>query len=149
MKFPTFRKPAGVVEEAIQDAMTRGDFDNLKNKGRPLKIEGDLARRDVMGGKLRRDAGFGAPWEDVGREIEVLTARAAEDFRRAVLLRESGLASPKADKTRVELQYQQNLTQIETQIRAINSLILKFNLLLPPLLPALYRRRITLEDLQH
>lgn len=127
--FGPFKKPLNAVEEEIEEAIARGDFDNLEGTGRPLKIWGDLADRATMSGKLRRDANFGAPWEDVGREIEVLTSRAAQDLRRALT---SGARTP----------------NLESQIREINSLILKHNLLLPSQLPTLYRVRLTLEELE-
>lgn len=127
--FGPWKKPLHAVEEEIEEAIARGDFDNLEGKGRPLKIWGDLSDRATMSTKLRRDANFGAPWEDVGREIEVLTERAARDLRRALA---SGAA----------------LGTLESQIREINSLILKHNLLLPPQLPALYRVRLTPEALE-
>ena len=151
MKIP-FRKVAaperkGVVEEQINDAIARGEFDNLRGKGKPLQLRGDLSKKDVMREKLRGDAGYGVPWEDVAREIETMTARAENELRRALEFRAAGLGSPKAEKTKIELDFRVHLGRVEEAIGTVNSLVLKHNLLLPSALPHLYRVRLSMESL--
>ena len=126
-------KRPGVVEEQIEAAMKRGDFNNLKGKGRPLNLRGDLADPKTMGQKLRGDAGFSVPWEDVGAEIDGLATRLAQTLRRAARLGEG------EEKRKV-------LSEAETLLRAANSRILHYNLIIPSQLPHLYRARLKLED---
>lgn len=151
MRIPFRKVPAperkGFVEEQINEAMARGEFQNLKGKGQPLQLRGDLSKKDEMRQKLRGDAGYGVPWEEVAREIEVMTRRAENELRRAVEFRAAGLSSPRSDRAKIEADFREHLKRVEEVIKAVNSLILKHNLLLPSLLPHLYRSRLQLEAL--
>ncbi len=151
VKIPFRKLPApqrtGHVEEQITEAMARGDFSNLKGRGKPLPPMRDLSKLDAMREKLRGDAGYGVPWEEVGREVEVLARRAEAELRRALEFRAAGLASSKADRAKIERDFSEHMARVEDAIRAVNSVVLKHNLLLPPALPHLYRARLTLEML--
>jgi len=137
----------GFVEEQINEAMARGEFQNLKGQGQSLQLRGDLSKKDEMRQKLRGDAGYGIPWEDVAREIETQTKRAGALLLRAVQFREAGLNSPKSDKAKIESDFRAHLDKVDEAIGGVNSLVLKHNLLLPSLLPHLYRSRLTFEAL--
>jgi len=137
----------GFVEEQVNEAIARGEFCNLKGKGEPLQLRGDLSKKDEMRQKLRGDAGYGIPWEEVAREIETQARRAENELARAVQFREAGLSSPKSDKAKIEEDFRGHLEKVDEAIRAVNSLVLKHNLLLPSLLPHLYRARLTREAL--
>ncbi len=151
MRIPFRKLPApkreGFVEEQINEAMARGDFQNLKGQGQPLQLRGDLSKKDEMRQKLRGDAGYGIPWEEVAREIEVMTRRAEGELKRAVEFRAAGLISPKADKAKIEGDFREHLGRVEAAIVAVNSLVLKHNLLLPTQLPHLYRSRLQINAL--
>jgi len=137
----------GFVEEQINEAMARGEFQNLDGQGQPLQLRGDLSKRDEMRQKLRGDAGYGIPWEEVAREIETQTKRAEALLLRAVQFREAGLASSKSDKAKIESDFRVHLGKVDEAIVGVNSLVLKHNLLLPSLLPHLYRARLTFDAL--
>lgn len=146
MKLP-FRIPdkpqrRGFVDEQIDEAIKRGEFDNLQGKGKPLNLAGDLSDKQLMRAKIRSDAGFSAPWEDVAREIETATARVESSARRAWEFRLAGLRSKKADRAKIESDFRAAQREIEAQVAAVNSLILKYNLLIPPQLPHLHRVRL-------
>jgi len=138
---------AGVVEEQIDDAMRRGDFDNLRGKGKPLNLSGDLSDKKAMRAKIRGDAGFSAPWEDVAREIEVATRRAESAARRAHEFYRAGLVSKKADQAKIEADFALARSGVDELIAQVNSLILKYNLLIPPILPHLHRVRLKSVDI--
>ncbi len=151
MRIP-FRKVAaperkGFVEEQINEAIARGEFQNLNGQGKPLQLRGDLSKKEVMREKLRGDAGYGVPWEEVGREIETMTRRAESELLRALEFRAAGLQSPKSDKAKIEGDFRVHLGRVEETIGAVNSLVLKHNLLLPQALPHLYRSRLKMEAL--
>lgn len=146
-KVPDSPERKGFVEEQISEAMARGEFQNLKGKGEPLRLRGDLSKMDEMRQKLRGDANYGVPWEEVGREIETMTRRAENELLRAVHFRETGLASPKADRTKIENDFREHLKRVDEAVKVVNSLVLKHNLLLPPQLPHLYRVRLRLRVL--
>ncbi len=146
-KMPDAPQRAGYVEEQINEAIARGEFNDLKGQGKPLTLRGDLTKVDEMRQKLRGDAGYGVPWEEVAREIEVMTRRAESELLRAIEFRAAGLASSKSDKGRIEADFRTHLGRVETAIGVVNSLVLKHNLLLPQILPHLYRRRLHMETL--
>lgn len=112
-----------------------------------MPLRGDLSKKDEMRQKLRGDAGYGIPWEEVAREIEVMTRRAEAELRRAVEFRAAGYSSPRADKTKIEADFGEHLKRVESAIGAVNSLVLKHNLLLPSQLPHLYRARLQMKAL--
>ncbi len=136
----------GFAEEQIDEAMKRGDFDNLRGQGQPLDLHGDLSDQKAMRAKIRADANFSAPWQDVAREIEVATARVHQSARRAHEFRLAGLRSKKADAPKIEADFVAARREVEVQIAGVNSLILKYNLLTPPLLPHLHRVRLKSAD---
>ena len=71
------KKPAHPALEAIEEAMKRGDFDNLPGRGKPLNLEPlDLNDPLGMATKIRKNANAGAPWEHLQWEIETGLARA-------------------------------------------------------------------------
>lgn len=137
---------AGAVEEQIEEAMQRGEFDNLRGKGKPLDLGADLSNKTAMRAKIRSDAGFSAPWEDVAREIEVATRRAESAARRAYEFYLAGLKSKKADPVKIEADFVLARRGVDEHIAQVNSLILKYNLLIPSLLPHLHRVRLQSRD---
>ncbi|RYG66686.1 DUF1992 domain-containing protein [bacterium] len=145
-KLPDKPQRHGFVEEQIDEAIKRGEFDNLQGKGKPLNLNGDLSDQKVMRTKLRHDAGFTAPWEETGREIEVATSRLMASARRAWDFRQAGLRSKKADPARIEAEFAHARSDIEAQLKAVNSLILTYNLLIPRSLPHLHRVRLKAEQ---
>lgn len=147
MKMPEGPQRKGHVEEQIDEAIKRGEFENLKGKGKPLKLWGDLTDRRVMREKLARDVGEGAPWEGVAAEIGYATRRVEAELKRALEFRRAGMASPRADKAKIENDFRAQLRALEVSIKSVNSLILKHNLLIPTALPKLHRVRLKLSDL--
>jgi len=151
-KYPPIRildKPQrrGAVDQQIDEAIARGEWNNLRGKGKPLDLNADLADRKAMRSKLRRDANFTTPWQDVGVEIEMLTRAAERELVRVLEFRRTGLASRKADPAKVGRDFERGLESVERAIAAVNSAILKHNLLIPVILPHLHRRRLKLEAL--
>ena len=151
MKLP-FRIPdkpqrSGLSDQQIDEAIQRGEFDNLRGKGKPLNLAGDLSDKNAMRTKIRHDNGFSAPWEEVGREIEAATRRVESAARLAWEFRLAGLRSKKSDPSRIEADFERACRDIEAQVGAVNSLILKHNLLFPPQLPHLHRVRLKVGDI--
>ena len=149
LPFQKVDKPrrTGVVEAQIDEAIERGEFDNLRGQGEPLDLSGDLSRENALRAKIRNDAGFSAPWQDVAREIEAATARAESAARRAQDFHNAGLRSKKANRDKIEADFLAARRGVDTEIARVNSLILKYNLLIPPLLPHLHRVRLKSEEL--
>ena len=147
MKLPDQPQRRGHAEEQIDEAIKRGEFDNLRGKGRPLQLWGDLTERRVMREKLAHDDRQSAPWEDVGRDIDALTRRVESEIKRALEFRRAGLGSKRADPAKIEADFRAQIRATAPQIQAINSQILRHNLLIPTAIPRLHRSRLKLSDL--
>ena len=148
MKVPDKPQWRGQTQEQIDEAIARGEFDNLKGKGQPLKLSGDLAQRRVMREKLARDNDqLSAPWDDAARAIDALTRRAENEIKRALEFRRAGLNSKRADPAKIEADFRAQIRATQSVIKAANSEILRHNLLIPPALPRLHRPRLKLSDL--
>lgn len=147
MKMPDKPRWRGQTQEQIDEAIARGEFENLKGKGQPLKLWGDLAQRRDMRRKLAQEDRQSAPWDDAGREIDALTRRAESEIKRALEFRRAGLISKKADPAKIEADFRAQIRATQSTIQAANSQILRHNLLIPPALPRLHRPRLKLSDL--
>lgn len=137
----------GQTQEQIDEAIARGEFENLKGKGQPLQLWGDLAKRRDMSQKLNQQDRQSAPWDDDAREVDALTRRAESEIKRALEFRRAGLVSRKADPAKIEADFRAQIRATQTTIKAANSQILRHNLLIPPALPQLHRPRLKLSDL--
>lgn len=64
------------VDEQINEAMERGDFDNLRGKGRPLPLEENLYAGDwELAFKMLKDNNFTLPWiDDRNRLLDQIAA---------------------------------------------------------------------------
>ncbi len=60
-----------IAEERIREAMERGDFDNLSNKGKPLNLEDDsLIPEDLrMAYRILKNTGYLPPELELKKEI--------------------------------------------------------------------------------
>jgi len=65
---------ASIAERRIEEAMARGEFDNLEGRGRPLVFEDDSMVPDDlrMAYKVMKNAGYLPP--EILEEKEILTA---------------------------------------------------------------------------
>jgi hypothetical protein len=131
--------------EVIRQLQERGEWDNVEGKGKPLNIQGDLSDLPTMSAKLRKDANFSTPWSDLKQEIEVGERRAQELVMQAHRRRTTALQSPKANIAAVETEWRRALEELDQRIAALNSLILKYNLIIPPQMPQLHRARLRRE----
>lgn len=141
-----------LAAQAIRELEARGEW-HLPGKGKPLRLIGDLSDRATMSAKVRGDAGFAAPWEDVAREIDLALRDARLQLKRAFHSREAALNGTSRKRqlnvAAMEADWQRASSLFEKQIGACNSLILKFNLLIPPQVPQLHRPRLRVESLLH
>lgn len=59
-----------VVDKRIQEAMERGDFDNLPGTGKPLNLRRNPYAGDwELAFKAMKEAGFAPEWISLGKEI--------------------------------------------------------------------------------
>ena len=128
------------VEQEIRDAMERGEFDNLPGKGKPQEFaqpHGDPSLE--MANKIVRDAGFAPAWLDLEKEIEHEQREAEASVLRSWRWRETNRGDAIEDPRWVEAEWRKARDLFEQRLRALNSKILNYNLLLPP--PLLHKQR--------
>ncbi len=137
-----------VVEEQIQEAIERGDFDNLPGKGKPLDIEDNPFARDMqMAYKLLKDNNFTLPWiEDRNRilkEIDKLRERNAHQFR---LFAPQIKAMARGGQTEIaKRRWTALLTQWQTAIEDLNKRITDVNRMLPTMDLEIYKLDLDVE----
>jgi hypothetical protein len=129
-----------LAAEAIRELTERGEWKELSGKGKPLKLVGDLADAPTMAGKLRKDANFSTPWNDLGQEIDHGFNEARQMIMRAHKF--YGVAQRDGLTAKAESEWRNALSNFEKQLAALNSKILKFNLIIPRQIPQLHRPRL-------
>lgn len=122
------------IDEQISEAMERGDFDNLRGKGRPLPVEENLFAGDwELAFKMLKDNNFTLPWiDDRNRLLEAINAlrqswRAqwqtiGPELQAMVRIGQHSLAQHRWNAV---------LTQWRAEIRAVNAQIETLNVNLP------------------
>ena len=128
------------VEMQIREAMERGDFDNLKGKGKPLDLTPRTADPALeMANKIVRDAGFAPAWLELEHEIDAEQKKAADALVRAWRWCEAARGDAIEDPLWLATEWRTAREAFETQLRQINDKILSLNLQLPE--PLLHRQR--------
>ncbi|XP_068228505.1 dnaJ homolog subfamily C member 28 isoform X2 [Palaemon carinicauda] len=120
-----------IVEDIIQEAIAKGDFDNLSNAGKPLKNQNHNPYVDTVTHKLNEvliNNGFAPEWVMLEKEIRDDRTRI-----RQALLKERGKLGrlPLTDED--EVKWQKSLEQLQELISEMNKRINKYNLIVPSL----------------
>lgn len=141
------RKWATVVEQQIEEAQARGDFDNLRGAGQPLRLDKNpFAGDKALAYSLLKNNDVAPPEIERGKEIDAELKRADELL--AVLRRQRDnprlkLGSAFASERRAyNVLRDKTETRYITALRGINSKILTLNIVAPA---ALHRRLIDID----
>ena len=134
-----------LIEEQIKDAERRGEFTNLRGRGKPLNVGDDSNDPAAMANRALRGAGFVPPAIDMGREIDEARIAAAQALdrirrRRAFLLQ--GGQPPEDDRARFNAARAKAIADHRARLKAINDRVLALTLSAPS---ALHRRTIPVE----
>ncbi|MBI5876826.1 MAG: DUF1992 domain-containing protein [Chloroflexi bacterium] len=128
------------VEMQIREAMERGDFDNLKGKGKPLDLTSRAADPALeMANKIVRDAGFAPAWLELEHEIDIEQKKAEDALMRTWRWCEAARGDAIEDPLWLAAEWRTARDAFEKQLRQINDRILSLNLQLPE--PLLHRQR--------
>lgn len=141
------RRRADLIEELLEDARARGEFDNLAGAGQPLDLRKDVYAGDkALAYSILKNNQMAPPEIERGKEIDAELARADELLAR--LRRQSDALTPRTGPRYAAERRAYNLLRDKTEIRyaetlrAINSKILSLNIVAPS---ALHRRTIDVE----
>ncbi|HYL36970.1 MAG TPA: DnaJ family domain-containing protein [Bryobacteraceae bacterium] len=124
-----------IADRKIREAMAEGSFDNLPDKGKPIRLESNPFEDPAlwMAHHLLRVNGFAPPWVEEARELEEAAVRLRTDLAEA-------LQRPAADHRAKERAVQ----QFRERGAELNRRILTYNLKSPSV--RFHRRPLDLES---
>ena len=116
------------VEKQIQDAMERGDFDNLKGQGKPLPKEKPFVDYDTLAQtRLYENAGFQSPidasHEEIERKLDDAILACERSWRQYTRVNKYGQATPNTER-----QWETAQKAFKDEIKQVNRLIRDHNL---------------------
>lgn len=136
------------IADAIREAVERGEFENLKGKGKPLRINADeMINPTMLANKLLKNADFPPPWATLDEDIKRDAERAEQEILRAYRSRQAALLQPRADAALIERRWQDAIDSLRQRVDQVNSKILKFNITIPPQMPGLHKPRLRVEQI--
>ncbi|XP_062278892.1 dnaJ homolog subfamily C member 28 [Scomber scombrus] len=119
-----------LVEDLIQESMSRGDFRNLSGAGKPLNKFEYNPYADPMTHNLNRiliDNGYQPPWVVTQRDIR----ESAAQIRKKLLEGRARLGDPMTP--REHSQWEQLCTSVEEELAKVNKIVDNYNLIVPML----------------
>ncbi|NWI71008.1 DJC28 protein, partial [Todus mexicanus] len=117
-----------LVEDLIQESMAKGDFDNLRGKGKPLQKFSHSPHIDPMTHNLNRiliDNGYQPEWILMQKEIR----ETIEQLRKSMVTSRSKLGEPMTPFR--QKQWNRICEQFIEDIRKLNRRVDSFNLVVP------------------
>lgn len=144
---PWMRKWRDYIEEQLAEARERGDFDNLKGQGQPLKLDKNVYAGDkALAYSLLKNNDMAPPEIERSKEIDAELARADAllatlRHRRDSLRLRLGTAFA-SDRRAYNLLRDKTEERYTQALRAINSNILSLNIIAPP---PLHRRTLDID----
>ncbi|XP_076031545.1 dnaJ homolog subfamily C member 28 [Oratosquilla oratoria] len=118
-----------VVEDLIQESMSRGDFDKLSLAGKPLQYQNHNPYVDVVTHKLNQvliDNGYAPEWVLLEKEIRV-----NKETIREMLEKERAKLGSYPLSSRDQARWEKNLQNIKEDIDSLNKKINHYNLVVP------------------
>ncbi|MCO6453444.1 MAG: DUF1992 domain-containing protein [Caldilineales bacterium] len=134
------------VEQLIQEAMQRGDFDNLPGAGKPLPNRRNpyLADDRQLAYDLVQNSGHTLPWIGDAQEIDSRTEAARQRLRQQHDSYRQQLAATPAQSASLTAAWEQNCQTFAQELSEINRLIDNYNLKAPS--PRLHKLRLILAE---
>jgi DnaJ homolog subfamily C member 28 len=144
-KSRTRRQWTDLVEQLLEEAHDRGDFDNLEGKGKPLALDQNPYAGDrALAYSLLKNNDFAPPEIERGKEIGGAIKQAEnllETLRRHQHTLLGRVTQPDARRA-FNVARDATLTRYEALLTEINSKILSLNIVAPT---PMHRRRLDIE----
>ncbi|XP_015760021.1 PREDICTED: dnaJ homolog subfamily C member 28-like [Acropora digitifera] len=117
-----------LVEDLIQEAMSKGEFKNLSGSGKPLKLEQELFVDSTTRrlNKVLIDSGFAPEWISLDKEIR----QDIYHLRESLLIARKKLG-PSPLAMQADNQWNHILREFENKLCFVNKKIDKFNMIVP------------------
>ena len=124
------------VEEQIQQAQERGEFDNLPGAGKPLDLDSNQFAGDkALAYSMLKQSGFAPPEIELAKEIrsesEQAEAKLAKLRHKGNSLRTRRIPPPAGEKRAFNVAVEKATADYDQLLRELNRKILTFNLLTP------------------
>lgn len=125
------------IEEAIQEAIERGEFDNLAGMGKPLNLddENSYAGEKAAGYRLLKNNGYAPPEIELLKEIRRERARMEQKLERlrarGNALRYRAVPPFESEKRAYNAALEKAITDYDAHLRELNRKILTLNLSVP------------------
>jgi DnaJ homolog subfamily C member 28 len=125
------------VEELIQSAQQRGEFDNLEGMGRPLNLDASNSAGDKsLAYSLLKSNGY-APVEvelanEIRRELERAEGRLVKVIHRGSVLRARRVQPFPSEKRAYNAAVETAVGEYDKALRDLNRKIMTLNLIAPP-----------------
>ena len=124
------------IEEQIQEAVARGEFDNLAGTGKPLNLDDDhLAGDKTSAYRLLKQNGYAPPEIELLKEIRRENERVEQQMKRLRSqsrdLRTRRVSPLPGEKRAYNESVEKAAAAYEEKLRALNRKILTFNLSVP------------------
>lgn len=125
------KKPSA-IEEIIQQAMRRGDFDNLPGKGKPLELDADEFTGDdwELAHHLLKENGFAPEFIEIRQAIEKDLEAARADLRRACDWRK-GAQDKGEPESYIQPEFERAQARYREAVADLNKRIRDYNLIIP------------------
>ncbi len=127
------KKWSSLAEQRIQEAMARGDFDNLPGKGKPLSLSWNPFADPTLEAawKLLQNAGYSLDWIEEDKEIRAELQRAREELRRVWSLYVQWVREEPKDAKGAEISWKEAKEAFRTTVAELNKRIDVLNLKVP------------------
>ncbi|HVU13704.1 MAG TPA: DUF1992 domain-containing protein [Phototrophicaceae bacterium] len=124
------------IDEQIQDAMRKGQFDNLPGAGKPLKLDNDAHTPEHlrMAHKLLKDNDLAPDWMTQGQEIDAAREHLIVSIRRAAREHQGALNDADrtgGDRAPLEQRWRAAVESLRAAAKKHNSQVLSYNLKVP------------------
>ena len=125
------------IEEIIQEATERGEFDNLAGIGKPLNLDDEnlYAGEKAAGYRLLKNNGYAPPEIELLKEIRRERARMEQKLERlrsrGETLRHRAVPPFESEKRAYNAALEKAIADYETNLRELNRNILALNLSVP------------------
>ncbi|MEM7334574.1 MAG: DUF1992 domain-containing protein [Chloroflexota bacterium] len=125
VKNKVFRtKPTEKIESQIDSAQKRGEFENLRGSGEPLRLDTNpFTKESAIATELLKNSGFSLPFIQEKNEIETAVSKAE---KKLLIVWQRYDGTPKSRQ-----KWQAAKEQFAEEIKKINKRILTYNLKAP------------------
>lgn len=120
------------IEDHIQKAIREGAFDNLPNKGKPLRLDDDthVDPEWRLANHMLKSSGFTLPWIEKRQELLGALEIGRANLKRTWEWRNRALTDGQP-YTQVEAEWQRSVDAFRGEITGLNAKIKTYNLEVP------------------